>query len=83
MDLRFIRRIAATVAGSVLIIVGVALLVLPGPGVVVIAAGVALLGTQYEWARRLVHGFNEKIQAKVESVGRGRKKPPGNGEGDG
>ena len=48
------KRIAVTVAGGVLLIVGVALLVLPGPGMVLCAAGLAVLATEYEWARHSV-----------------------------
>lgn len=46
-------RLAKTVAGFTLVISGAAMLVLPGPGVLTIAAGVGLLGQEYEWARRL------------------------------
>ena len=43
-----------TVAGPLVVLVGVAMLVLPGPGLVVIALGLALLALEYEWARGLV-----------------------------
>lgn len=41
-----------SVGGAALILAGVALLVLPGPGLLVIVAGLALLATEYAWARR-------------------------------
>jgi uncharacterized protein (TIGR02611 family) len=47
-------RVGVTVAGPLVILVGVAMLVLPGPGLVVIALGLALLALEYEWARGLV-----------------------------
>lgn len=46
-------RIARIVAGSFLVVVGVAMLVLPGPGVVVILAGLSLLAVDIAFARRL------------------------------
>lgn len=49
---RQVQRVFVFVAGSTLVLVGVALLVLPGPGILTIAAGLALLGTQFMWARR-------------------------------
>lgn len=53
---RFIRRsgkrIAVTIAGAVVVLVGIALLVLPGPGWVLIFAGLAILSTEYVSARR-------------------------------
>lgn len=46
------RRIVVTVVGVTLVVVGLALLVLPGPGILVIVAGFAVLATEYAWARR-------------------------------
>ncbi len=44
------KRIAVTVVGGALVIVGLAMLVLPGPAVLVIPLGFAVLGTEYAWA---------------------------------
>jgi uncharacterized protein (TIGR02611 family) len=52
--LRLLRRAAVTIVGLAITAVGVALIVLPGPGFLVIAAGLALLATEYEWARALL-----------------------------
>lgn len=46
------RRIAATVLGWFLVLAGIAALVLPGPGLLLLAAGLAVLSQQYEWAER-------------------------------
>jgi uncharacterized protein (TIGR02611 family) len=47
-------RIARTVAGLVLLIAGIAMLALPGPGWLTIAAGLAILAREFHWARRLL-----------------------------
>jgi uncharacterized protein (TIGR02611 family) len=47
-------KVGVTVAGPLVILAGVAMLVLPGPGLVAIAAGLALLALEYQWARRLL-----------------------------
>jgi uncharacterized protein (TIGR02611 family) len=47
-------KLAVTVLGPLVILVGVAMTVLPGPGVVVMGIGVALLALEYEWARTLL-----------------------------
>jgi uncharacterized protein (TIGR02611 family) len=47
-------RIARTAAGGVLLIAGIAMLALPGPGWLTIAAGLAVLATEFVWARRLL-----------------------------
>jgi len=46
------KRIVLEGLGWVLIVLGVAALVLPGPGLLMLFAGLALLATQYEWAER-------------------------------
>ncbi|MET0661204.1 MAG: PGPGW domain-containing protein [Steroidobacteraceae bacterium] len=52
---RCLRRVGVGIAGCLTVLVGVALLVLPGPGVLTIAAGLALLSTEFECARRYMH----------------------------
>jgi hypothetical protein len=47
------RKALAVAAGSVLLAVGLALLVLPGPGIPFILAGLGILSAHYSWARRL------------------------------
>ena len=54
------NRAARIAGGSTLIVAGTAMLVLPGPGLVTIAAGVALLSKDVEWARRLKGRFRSK-----------------------
>lgn len=48
--LRSSKRIAVTVVGGAFVLGGLAMLVLPGPGFVVVAIGFAILGTEYVWA---------------------------------
>jgi uncharacterized protein (TIGR02611 family) len=47
-------KIGVTVLGPLVIAAGVAMLVLPGPGLVVMALGAGLLALEYDWARRLL-----------------------------
>lgn len=46
------RRIAIEVLGWTLVVGGIAALVLPGPGLLMLFGGLALLSQQYEWAER-------------------------------
>ncbi|TYB43065.1 PGPGW domain-containing protein [Actinomadura chibensis] len=73
---RLLRKVAVAVAGSALIVAGVAMLVLPGPGVVAILAGLGLLGTEFPTARRISHRVNGYIRSAWQGVrarlGRGR-----------
>ncbi|HET9752164.1 MAG TPA: PGPGW domain-containing protein [Myxococcales bacterium] len=61
-----VRRIAAIAGGGILLVTGIALLVLPGPGVPLIIAGLALLSTQFEWARRLRDWLRRRVHAAAE-----------------
>ena len=47
-------KVVVTVAGPLVVLAGVAMLVLPGPGLVVMAAGLALLALEYPWARHVL-----------------------------
>ena len=52
--LRQTKRIIRIVIGFTVLLVGLAMIVLPGPAVVVIPAGLAILATEFLWARRLL-----------------------------
>lgn len=47
-------RIGVTVVGVAVIVGGIILLPLPGPGWLIIFAGLGILGTEYVWAKRLL-----------------------------
>jgi hypothetical protein len=54
LDADRLKRLVKIVFGFTLLAVGAALLVLPGPGWLVIAFGLALLAGEYVWARKLL-----------------------------
>jgi tellurite resistance protein TerC len=69
------RRIALAVAGFSVLAVGVALLVLPGPGLLVIAIGFAILAREFAWAARLVTWFQSlvgRVRAALQARRGGR-----------
>lgn len=47
-----IRRLFVEVLGWIFVLLGIAALVLPGPGLLLLVIGLALLAREYEWARR-------------------------------
>jgi hypothetical protein len=49
---RHAKRVLLEGLGWLLVVAGIAALVLPGPGLLALFAGMALLATQYEWAER-------------------------------
>jgi len=62
--IRLLRRIAVSVVGTVILVVGVVLLVAPGPGLVVIALALAVFAIEYQWARRNLAA----VQARARSA---------------
>ena len=52
-----VRKLIVAVIGTTILLFGLALVVLPGPALVVIPLGLAILATEFAWARRLIkHG---------------------------
>jgi uncharacterized protein (TIGR02611 family) len=60
---RHIRRLAIAIVGFTLLIVGVAMLVTPGPGWLLIFAGLGTLGAEFVWARHVTRKLR-KISKK-------------------
>ena len=50
-NIKIVRRIIVSVVGATVLLIGIALLVLPGPAFIVIPIGLAILATEYAWAR--------------------------------
>lgn len=65
-NLRRARKIVVLVIGSTVLALGAALIVLPGPAFVVIPVGLAILATEFEWARRWLHDLREGARTLVD-----------------
>jgi len=72
-NIKVVRRVIVSVIGATVLVIGVALLVLPGPAFIVIPIGLAILATEYAWARRWL----KKVRRMASSVvsNRGRERP--------
>lgn len=69
---RLVRRIAVTVAGTVILAAGAVLLVAPGPGLLVILLGLLVLGAEYEWARRRLAGVRARALSAADKAAASR-----------
>lgn len=67
------KRIAVSVIGGALVLGGLAMLVLPGPGLLVVVAGFAVLGTEYAWASRAL----DRTKSAAETAGKIAKEQAG------
>jgi uncharacterized protein (TIGR02611 family) len=72
-NIKVVRRVIVSVIGATVLLIGVALLVLPGPAFIVIPIGLAILATEYAWARRWL----KKVRRMASSVvsNRSRERP--------
>jgi tellurite resistance protein TerC len=60
-----IRKLFVAIAGFTVLLIGIAMIVLPGPAVVVIPLGLAILATEFVWARSLLKKTRETIVRKT------------------
>jgi uncharacterized protein (TIGR02611 family) len=72
-----VKRSVVAVVGGLLTLTGVALLVLPGPGFVLVAAGLAVLATQFAWAKRPLDYATNKAHQGMDEVARSRLRAVG------
>jgi hypothetical protein len=70
---RYAKRTAVATAGGTLLAGGAAMLVLPGPGLLVIAAGLAVLATEFAWAERRLEQVREQARSAANKVPRRRR----------
>ncbi|MFM7088318.1 MAG: PGPGW domain-containing protein [Candidatus Paceibacterota bacterium] len=57
-----VRKGIVITFGGLLLLLGVVFLVLPGPGIPLIIAGLAVLGAEYHWARRLLESIKDRFK---------------------
>lgn len=68
------RRIVVSVIGVSIVLMGIGMIVLPGPGLLTILLGLAILATEFVWARRLLKrlkqtaGFDRSPRPNTSTV---------------
>jgi uncharacterized protein (TIGR02611 family) len=67
------KRIAVFVLGVALLAVGLVMFVTPGPGIVLVVAGLAVLATEFAWAEHLL----DKAKQQAARAGQSAQRVPG------
>jgi tellurite resistance protein TerC len=62
------KRIVVSIVGGTILLIGLIMLVLPGPGLVVIPIGLGILGLEYAWARIWLAKVKAKGSELVDAV---------------
>ncbi len=75
MTLHFMKKLVVAVIGFTVLALGIIMLVTPGPAVIVIPVGLAILGTEFLWARKLLRKMKEEA-GKMGSRMRGKSSTP-------
>jgi len=65
-SLKQVKKIIIGIVGFSVLLVGVAMLVLPGPAFIVIPAGLAILATEFVWAKKLLNKVKDTIKEKLQ-----------------
>jgi uncharacterized protein (TIGR02611 family) len=63
------KKIVVALMGGTVLLVGIALLVLPGPGLPIVAAGLAILASEFVWARRALRSAKDAAAKAGERSG--------------
>jgi len=61
------KRLVIVVTGFTILLAGLAMIVLPGPAIIIIPAGLGILATEFIWARNLLSKIHNKRSVKGET----------------
>jgi uncharacterized protein (TIGR02611 family) len=63
-------RVGFALLGFTIVLIGLAMLVLPGPGLLVMAVGFAMLALEFAWAERVLESTLERMDKTTKTVKR-------------
>lgn len=63
------RRLVVASAGTVVLLAGIAMIVLPGPAFIVIPLGLIIFATEFIWARRILDKLRHLFTKGKQSLG--------------
>ncbi len=72
---RWARRIVVAMIGGTILLIGIAMVILPGPAIIVIPVGLGVLGLEFAFARHWLRKLRAAATGVVNRV-RGRPKTP-------
>jgi tellurite resistance protein TerC len=66
--LRLAKRIVILIVGMTVLLIGVVMIIAPGPAIVVIPAGLAILATEFAWARHWLRIIRESAEKGADKL---------------
>lgn len=70
------KRVAIGIVGGSVLVVGILMIVLPGPAFIVIPVGLGILSLEFAWARSWLRKIKAKAQALTGTAPRAGDAPP-------
>lgn len=67
-----VRRLIVGVIGMTVLLIGIAMVVLPGPAIIVVPLGLMILATEFIWARRCLQKGRQWFRAAKNRVARNK-----------
>jgi len=67
--MKLLRRILIAFVGGTVVLFGIALIFLPGPGILTIAGGLGILAIEFAWARHWLHKVKSYMPGKKNAAG--------------
>ena len=72
--MKHIKRVVIAIVGGTVMVLGIVLIVLPGPAFLVIPAGLAILAIEFAWARRWLRSARALLPRPSKEHSAPRKK---------
>lgn len=67
--IRIVRKAGVLVVGLTVVLIGIIMIVTPGPAVVVIPLGLGILATEFLWAKRILKSLRKRLLKSYEQLG--------------
>ena len=74
--MKLLRRILIAFVGGTVLLIGLAMIVLPGPAILVVPAGLAILAIEFAWARRWLNKVRQYMPGKKNGMPDESASPP-------
>lgn len=61
LTLKSVKKLIVAVIGFTILIIGIFMIILPGPAFILIPLGLAILATEFIWAKKILDKMKQKI----------------------
>jgi tellurite resistance protein TerC len=68
LTLNSVKKLIVAIIGFTILIIGVSMIVLPGPAFIVIPLGLAILATEFVWAKKWLDKVKQKISEQKKKL---------------